>query len=43
VVDATEESVLNSLLSAPTVVGRSGNLSEGLPPQAVRALLLQQR
>lgn len=41
VVDATEESVLNSLLSAPTVVGRSGNLSEGLPVGEVRRLLGQ--
>lgn len=41
VVDATEESVLNSLLSAPTVIGRSGNMSEGLPADAVRALLQQ--
>lgn len=41
VVDATEECVLNSLLSAPTVVGRSGNLSEGLPAAAVRRLLEQ--
>lgn len=39
VVDATEESVYNSMLMAPTVVGRSGNSSEGLPPAAVAKLL----
>jgi D-aminopeptidase len=39
VVEATEESVLNSLLQAPTVVGRAGNTSAGLPPAAVAALL----
>lgn len=39
VVEATEESVLNSLLQAPTVVGRSGNTSYGLPVDEVRALL----
>ncbi len=39
VVDATEECVLNSMLMAPTVVGRSGNSSEGLPADAVKALL----
>ncbi|GIG04407.1 P1 family peptidase [Catellatospora coxensis] len=39
VVEATEESVLNSLLNAPTVVGRSGNSSEGLPVDRVAALL----
>lgn len=39
VVDATEECVLNSLLMAPTVVGRSGNVSEGLPDDAVQRLL----
>ncbi|GAA1631429.1 P1 family peptidase [Catellatospora bangladeshensis] len=38
-VEATEESVLNSLLNAPTVVGRGGNSSEGLPVDRVRALL----
>ncbi len=30
VVDCAEEAVLNSMLAAPTVVGRDGNLSEGL-------------
>jgi D-aminopeptidase len=39
VVDATEEAVLNSLLGAPTTVGRSGNTSEGLDPAAVAQML----
>jgi D-aminopeptidase len=39
VVDATEEAVLNSLLAAPTVTGRDGNTSAGLPAQQVRELL----
>lgn len=39
VVDATEESVLNSMLMAPTVVGRKGNTLYGLDPEVVRALL----
>ena len=39
VVDAAEEAVLNSMLAAPTVVGRSGNRSEGLPPDEVARLL----
>jgi D-aminopeptidase len=39
VVEAAEESVLNSLLQAPTVTGRSGNTSHGLPPADVAALL----
>ncbi|GIF97847.1 P1 family peptidase [Catellatospora citrea] len=39
VVEATEESVLNSLLNAPTVTGRNGNSSEGLPVDRVAALL----
>jgi len=38
-VDATEEAVLNSLLQAPTVTGRAGNTSEGLPAAAVAELL----
>ncbi|MGA9746085.1 MAG: P1 family peptidase, partial [Nocardioides sp.] len=29
-VDGAEEAVLNSMLAAPTVVGRDGNHSEGL-------------
>jgi D-aminopeptidase len=39
VVEATEESVLNSLLGAPTVTGRSGNTSYGLPVDEVAAVL----
>jgi len=39
VVDASEEAVLNSMLASPTVVGRDGNTSEGLPPEAVLRLL----
>jgi len=39
VVDAAEESVLNSLLQSPTVVGRDGNVSEGLDPDTVVGLL----
>ncbi|MFU8853154.1 P1 family peptidase [Micromonospora sp. SL1-18] len=39
VVEATEESVLNSLLRAQTVVGRCGNTSSGLPVDEVAALL----
>ena len=39
VVDATEEAVLNSMLAAPTVVGRDGNYSRGLPADRVAALL----
>jgi D-aminopeptidase len=39
VVDATEEAVLNSMLAAPTVVGRDGNYSRGLPAERVAALL----
>jgi D-aminopeptidase len=39
VVEATEEAVLNSLLAAPTVTGRDGNTSYGLPPERVRQLL----
>jgi len=39
VVDATEEAVLNSMLQAPTVVGRSGNVSYGLPADEVVRLL----
>ncbi|MGN6680431.1 MAG: P1 family peptidase, partial [Streptosporangiaceae bacterium] len=38
-VDATEEAVLNSMLAAPTVVGRDGNYSRGLPPDRVAELL----
>ncbi|MEU3454731.1 P1 family peptidase [Micromonospora sp. NPDC006766] len=39
VVEATEESVLNSVLRARTVVGRHGNTSYGLPVDEVAALL----
>ncbi len=39
VVDASEESVLNSLLMSPTTVGRDGNTSEGLDPDTVVRLL----
>ncbi len=39
VVDATEEAVLNSMLAAPTVVGRDGHTSQGLDPDAVVAIL----
>jgi D-aminopeptidase len=39
VVDATEEAVLNSMLQAPTVVGRRGNTMYGLPADDVVRLL----
>jgi len=39
VVEATEESVLNSLFQARTVTGRSGNTSPALPVDAVAAIL----
>ena len=39
VVEATEEAVLNSLLAAPTVTGRDGNTSPGLPADQVHELL----
>jgi len=39
VVEATEEAVLNSMLAAPTVTGRDGNYSRGLPADRVRELL----
>jgi len=39
VVEATEESVLNSLFQAPTVTGRGGNTSPALPVDAVTAIL----
>ena len=41
VVEATEEAVLNSLLTAPTVTGRDGNTSEGLDAGQVRVLLAE--
>ncbi len=39
VVEATEEAVLNSMLAAPTVTGRDGNTSYGLPAERVGELL----
>jgi len=39
VVEATEASVLNSLLQAPTVIGRAGNTSPGLPANEVLKIL----
>jgi D-aminopeptidase len=39
VVEATEEAVLNSMLAAPTVTGRGGNTSPGLPVARVCELL----
>ncbi|HUD78958.1 MAG TPA: P1 family peptidase [Streptosporangiaceae bacterium] len=39
VVESTEEAVLNSLLAAPTVTGRDGNVSRALPIDQVRRLL----
>jgi D-aminopeptidase len=39
VVEATEEAVLNSMLASPTVTGRAGNTSRGLPADQVRELL----
>ncbi len=39
IVEATEEAVLNSMLSAPTVTGRDGNTSPGLPAERVAELL----
>jgi D-aminopeptidase len=39
VVEASEEAVLNSLFASPTVVGRSGNTSHGVPVDDVVKLL----
>lgn len=39
VVDASEEAVLNSMLTAPTTTGRDGNVSEGLDPERLEELL----
>ncbi len=39
VVEATEEAVLNSLLTAETVVGRDGNVRHALPAEEVERLL----
>jgi len=40
-VEATEEAVLNSMLAAPTVTGRDGNTSPGLPADEIKKLLIQ--
>jgi D-aminopeptidase len=39
VVDASEEAVLNSMLTSATTVGRDRNVAEGLDPAAVTRLL----
>ena len=39
VVDASEEAVLDALVASPTTTGRAGHASEGLPVDAVAALL----
>ncbi|MEJ7630514.1 MAG: P1 family peptidase [Nocardioidaceae bacterium] len=39
VVEASEEAVLNSIFGSPTVVGRSGNTSTGIPVDDVLRLL----
>jgi D-aminopeptidase len=39
-VEATEEAILNALFRATTVVGRDGNVSEALPLEMVRPLLV---
>jgi D-aminopeptidase len=39
VVDASEEAVLNSMLSAPTTIGHSGHTLPGLPPDGVTRVL----
>ena len=39
VVEAADEAVFNSMLAAPTVTGRDGNTSYGLPAEQVRELL----
>jgi D-aminopeptidase len=41
VVEASEEAVLNSIFSSPTVVGRSGNVSPGIPVDDVVDLMRQ--
>ena len=43
VVEATEEAVLNSMLAAPTVTGRDGNTSYGLPVEQVLRAAAGQR
>jgi D-aminopeptidase len=42
-VQATEEAVLNALCAAPTMVGRDGHRSPGLPVHAVGELLARSR
>jgi D-aminopeptidase len=39
VVDASEEAVLNSIFTSPTVVGRAGHIATGLPVEDVVHLL----
>jgi len=39
VVDASEEAVLNSMLTSPTVTGRAGTTRQGLPVDELRRLL----
>jgi D-aminopeptidase len=39
VVDATEEAILNALLSAETMTGRAGHIAHALDPQALLAAL----
>jgi D-aminopeptidase len=41
VVDAAEESVLNSLLGSSSTVGRDGNTSEGLDPAELSRLMAE--
>jgi D-aminopeptidase len=43
VVEASEEAVLNSLFASPTVVGRSGHTSPGLPVEMVLDLIRRHR
>ena len=43
VVEAAEEAVLNSMLTAPTTVGRDGNVSESLHSPEVLTLLEEAR
>ena len=43
VVDATEEAVLNSLLTASTTVGRDGNTSEGLDGETLLRVMGESR
>lgn len=43
VVEASEQSVLESLVASPSMVGRSGHRSSGLPVDDVRRLLAEHR